>query len=76
MSAGAALGDPVLRYIDGKVYVINRFGSNNVTILDGKTLCSSIEQISTGANSNPQDVAVVGNKLYVPRIGHQAASSS
>jgi hypothetical protein len=64
----AALGDPVLRYIGGKIYVINRFGSNNITILDGKTMQLD-EQISTGANSNPQDVAVVGNKLYVPALG-------
>jgi hypothetical protein len=65
---GAAQGDPVLRYIDGTLYVVNRFGSNNVTILDGKTLQLE-EQISTGASSNPQDVAVVGNKLYVPATG-------
>lgn len=68
VAAGAALGDPVLRYIDGKLYIVNRFGSNNVTILDGKTL-QLVEQISTGANSNPQDVAVVGDKLYVPAMG-------
>lgn len=65
---GAAQGDPVLRYIDGKLYIVNRFGSNNVTILDGNTLQLE-EQISTGANSNPQDVAVVGDKLYVPATG-------
>jgi YVTN family beta-propeller protein len=64
----AAQGDPVLRHYDGKIYVINRFGSNNVTILDGKTL-QLVDQIGTGANTNPQDVAVVGNKLYVPAMG-------
>ena len=61
-------GDPALRYIDGKLYVINRFGSNNVVVLDAETLMFE-EQISTGADSNPQDVAVVGNKLYVPALG-------
>ena len=65
---GAVLGDPVLRTYGGKLYVINRFGSNNITILDAKTLALE-DQISTGANSNPQDVAVVGNKLYVPALG-------
>ena len=65
---GAVLGDPVLRSYGGKVYVVNRFGSNNITILDGATLALE-DQISTGANSNPQDVAVVGNKLYVPAMG-------
>ncbi|NVB79761.1 MAG: hypothetical protein HOV81_15300 [Kofleriaceae bacterium] len=68
VSAGAALGDPVIRYIDGKVYIINRFGSNNITILDGKTLALE-DQLSTGTGSNPQDVAVVGDKLYVPTLG-------
>lgn len=63
-----AQGDPALRYIGGKLYVVNRFGSNNITIVDGKTLMFE-EQISTGANSNPQDVAVVGDKLYVPALG-------
>ncbi|HEY5943955.1 MAG TPA: hypothetical protein VIV40_00615, partial [Kofleriaceae bacterium] len=68
LAPSAAQGDPVLRYYGGKLYIINRFGSNNVTILDGKTMQLE-EQISTGANSNPQDVAVVGNKLYVPAYG-------
>jgi len=65
---GAVLGDPVLRSYGGKLYIVNRFGSNNVTILDGATLALE-DQISTGASSNPQDVAVVGNKLYVPAMG-------
>jgi YVTN family beta-propeller protein len=66
--ASVVQGDPVLRQYGDKLYVINRFGSNNVTILDAKTLQFQ-EQISTGANSNPQDVAVVGEKLYVPATG-------
>jgi YVTN family beta-propeller protein len=57
--ASVAQGDPVVRQYGDKLYVINRFGSNNVTILDAKTLTFE-EQISTGADSNPQDVAVVG----------------
>ena len=65
---GAVQGDPALRYIDGKLYVINRYGSNNITIIDAATLQFE-EQISTGEGSNPQDVAVVGNKLYVPALG-------
>jgi hypothetical protein len=68
LAASAALGDPVLRYYGGKLYIINRFGSNNITILDGKTMQLE-DQISTGVDSNPQDVAVVGNKLYVPALG-------
>ncbi len=66
--ASVAQGDPVLRQYGDKLYVINRFGSNNITILDAKTLTFE-EQISTGVDSNPQDVAVVGGKLYVPALG-------
>ena len=47
-------GDPALRYVDGKLYVINRFGSDNVVVLDGKTLQFE-EQISTGTDSNHND---------------------
>lgn len=66
--AGVATSDPVIRHIGDKLYVINRSVGENVTILDAKTL-SPIDQISTGAGSNPQDVAVVGDKLYVPAMG-------
>ena len=66
--AGAATSDPVIRYVDGKLYVINRSVGENVTILDAKTL-ALVDQHSTGTNTNPQDVAVVGNKLYIPATG-------
>ncbi len=66
--AGAASGDPVIRTQGKEVIIINRFGFNNVTILDGKTL-QLVDQISTGANTNPQDVAAVGQKLYVAALG-------
>lgn len=66
--AGAASGDPVLRAVGRELFVVNRFGFNNITILDAKTL-DLVDQISTGASSNPQDVAVVGQKLYVAALG-------
>jgi hypothetical protein len=66
--AGVASTDPVLRESGGKLYIVNRFGADNVTIVDlaTKTL---VEQVSTGAGSNPQDVAVKGDLLYVPALG-------
>jgi hypothetical protein len=66
--AGAATSDPVVRQLGNNVYIINRSVGENVTILDAKTL-SLVGQHSTGAGSNPQDVAVVGNKLYIPAYG-------
>jgi YVTN family beta-propeller protein len=65
--AGVASGDPVVRYQDGRIYITNRFGSDNVTVLDADDY-SLIAQISTGAGSNPQDVAARGNTLYVAAL--------
>jgi DNA-binding beta-propeller fold protein YncE len=63
---GAVSGDPVLRAAGTKLYVINR-SVGNVTIVDTSSSSDwSVEaQFSTGSTSNPQDVAVAGNKLYV-----------
>jgi len=63
---GATSGDPVLRAFGKKLYVINRT-AGNVTIVDATNGSDwSVEsQFSTGSTSNPQDVAVAGNKLYV-----------
>ncbi|HEY1556568.1 MAG TPA: hypothetical protein VGF94_17150 [Kofleriaceae bacterium] len=65
---GAVGDDPVIRYFDGQIYIVNRADGDNVTILDGATR-ALVEQDSTGAGSNPQDVAVVGGELYVPVFG-------
>ena len=64
---GAIGSDPVLRHIGRELLIINR-GENNITILDDATLAFK-EQISTGAGSFAQDVAAVGQKLYVPATG-------
>ncbi len=65
--AGVASGDPVVRHQDGRIFIINRFGSDNVTVLDADTH-DLIAQISTGAGSNPQDVAARGSTLYVAAL--------
>jgi hypothetical protein len=66
--AGAVGDDPVLRMYGGELFVINRADGNNITILDAHTF-ALVEQLGTGAGSNPWDVAVKGNKLYVPVWG-------
>ncbi len=66
--AGVASGDPVIRAIGDELFVINRFGGDNVTILDAESL-ALIDQFSTGEDTNPQDVAVVGDKLYIAALG-------
>jgi hypothetical protein len=65
---GAVGDDPVLRAAATELYVVNRADGNNVTILDATTR-ALITQLATGAGSNPQDVAVSGDKLYVPVYG-------
>jgi DNA-binding beta-propeller fold protein YncE len=65
--AGVASTDPVVRYGDGKVFIVNRYGYDNVTVLDATTR-GLIAQISTGSGSNPQDVAALGSKLYLPAL--------
>ncbi|MBZ0233035.1 MAG: hypothetical protein K8M05_11955 [Deltaproteobacteria bacterium] len=63
--AGVAGGEPWIRRIGGELFIVNRAGGNNVTIVGGSPL-GFVDQFGTGAGTNPQDVAVVGNKLYVP----------
>lgn len=65
---GAASSDPVVRYQDGRLYVVNRFGFDNVTVIDAATF-TVLDQFSTGAGSNPQDIAVKGTKAYVAALG-------
>jgi hypothetical protein len=66
--AGVAQADPIIRHFGGEVVVVNRQG-DNVIVLDATTLQVVGEQMGTGAGSNPQDVAMVGRKLYVPALG-------
>ncbi len=66
--AGAIGSDPVLRRAGGELLVVNRAEGNNVTILDAATFAVKA-QLATGAGSNPQDVAVFGDKLFVPAFG-------
>jgi hypothetical protein len=67
---GVVGSDPALRKIGDKLYIVNRFGAggDNITILSATDL-SLVDQIATGEGSNPQDVAVVGDTMYIPALG-------
>jgi hypothetical protein len=67
IEGGVAGGDPFIKKLGDRIYVVNRT-ENNVLALDAATL-HFIGQFGTGDGSNPQDVAVVGDKLYVPAFG-------
>ncbi len=72
IGAGPAMAvgsDPVLRKHGDELFIINR-AENNITILDAADL-HLVEQLGTGANTNPQDVAVVGDKLFVATFGNK-----
>ncbi len=49
--------DPVARVFGRRVFVINRFGADNVQILDADRDFATVAQCSTGNGSNPQDLA-------------------
>ena len=66
--AGVAGDDPFLRHYGNELYIVNRGDGNNITILNAQTLALE-DQLGTGTGSNPQDVAVAGDKLYVPALG-------
>jgi hypothetical protein len=67
VAGGVAGGDPFTKKLDDRIYIVNRT-ENNVLVLDAATL-KFIGQFATGPGSNPQDVAVVGSKLYAPSLG-------
>jgi len=59
--------DAVMRWYDDKLYIVNRFGGDNVQVVDGGTL-NTTHQFSTGNGSNPQDICFVSpTKAYVTR---------
>jgi len=64
---GIASTDPVVRDIRGRLYVVNRFGADNITVVDRDAL-SLVAQVSTGNGTNPQDVEIVGDTLYVAAL--------
>ena len=58
--------DAALRLEPDALYVVNRFGFDNVLVLDPATLAVR-KQFSTGSGANPQDVAVLApDRIYVP----------
>jgi DNA-binding beta-propeller fold protein YncE len=59
--------DAAMRWYAGNLYVVNRFGGDNVQVIDGTTL-NTLRQISTGNGSNPQDICFLSpTKAYVTR---------
>lgn len=59
--------DATIRWFQGNLYIVNRFGGDNVQVVDGATL-NTVHQWSTGNGTNPQDICFVSpTKAYVTR---------
>jgi hypothetical protein len=62
--------DATLRWWGGRIYVVNRFGQDNVQVIDPAQGYATLRQFSTGNGTNPQDIAVVSpTKAYVSCLG-------
>ncbi len=64
---GSAFSDARVRGYSGRVYVVNRFGADNITVLDGTTF-AVMRQFTVGNGANPYDIAFASpTKAYVSR---------
>ena len=60
--------DAVGHYHEGRVYVVNRLGQDNILVLDAMDPSTPLTQFSVGNGSNPHDIEVVApGKAYVTR---------
>ena len=60
--------DAVGHYQDGRIYIINRLGQDNILVLDPADLTNPVIQFSVDNGSNPQDIEIISEgKAYVSR---------
>lgn len=60
--------DAVLRYFDGRLYVVNRLGFDNIKVLDPAQNFATVQEFSVGNGSNPHDIEFLSpTKAYVTR---------
>jgi hypothetical protein len=63
-------GDPVARCYRGLIYVVNRYGYDNIQVIDPAQGYVTVRQFSVGNGTNPQDIAFASpSKAYVSRLG-------
>jgi hypothetical protein len=61
--------DARMRWFGGLLYVVNRFGQDNIQVVDPAAGFATLRQFSVGNGSNPQDIACVSpTKAYVTRL--------
>ena len=60
--------DAVLRHFQGRLYVVERFGCDNIRVLDPNAAFGVVQQFSVGNGANPNDIVLVSpTKAYVTR---------
>lgn len=60
--------DAVGHYHDGRVYIVNRLGQDNILVLDAMDWRIPLAQFSVGNGANPHDIEIVApDKAYVTR---------
>mgnify|MGYP002640517509 CR=1 FL=1 len=60
--------DAVGYFQDGRIYIVNRLGQDNIILLDPADVATPIAQFSVGNGSNPRDIEVLSpGKAYVSR---------
>jgi hypothetical protein len=60
--------DAVLRYHQGLLYVVERFGCDNIRVLDPNAAFAVVQQFSVGNGSNPNDIVIVSpTRAFVSR---------
>ena len=60
--------DAVVRWYNGKVYVVNRAGQDNIQVMDPAQGYAVVGNHSTGNGSNPYDIVFASPaKAYIPR---------
>lgn len=61
-------GDAVARTAFGLVFVVNRFGCDNIQVLDPAQGWATVAEYSVGVGTNPQDIAVLSlTRAYLTR---------
>jgi hypothetical protein len=67
-NVAATCADAVLRHHQGLLYVVERFGCDNIRVLDPANGFALVRQFSVGNGSNPNDIAIVSpTRAYVSR---------
>lgn len=60
--------DAIGQYHDGRIYIVNRLGQDNIIVLDAANPSAPLAQYSVGNGTNPHQIHVVdAGKAYVSR---------